>query len=190
MKRLLLAALLVLPSSAVGQAKFFGVAAGATLSDYTDYWGFDTHDRWGFTAGFIAGIRTANWMAISLEPSYTQMGGGDLRADYVEVPLTFGGVARSGDGKMRYGGYTGITGAFKVTCSEPSAFDFCDRVNGSAWFIPLGLRFLRATKPGTFVGIDIKYNLPLGSSVDNAEANQRAWAFRLVFIKGNTPTGY
>jgi hypothetical protein len=110
MKRLLLVALLLLPSTGAAQAKFFGVTAGATLSDYTDYWGFDTHDRWGFTAGFIAGIRTANWMAISLEPSYTQMGGGDLRADYIEVPLTFGGVARSGMARCATAGTAGLRG--------------------------------------------------------------------------------
>ena len=191
MKRLMLAGLLLLPSTAAAQAKFFGVTAGASLSDYTDDWGgINTHDRWGFTGGFIAGIRTSNYMAIAIEPSFTQMGGGDLRADYLECPLTFGGVARSGDGSMRYGGYTGITGAFKLSCSEPANLpvaDVCDNMKGSAWFIPLGLRILRRTNPTTFVGIDVKYDIPLGSSHEVFDANQRSWAFRLVMVKGAVP---
>lgn len=191
MKRLLLAGLLLLPSTAGAQAKFFGFTAGASLSDYADDWGgFDTNDRWGFTGGFIAGIRTSNYMAIALEPSFTQMGGGDLRADYIEVPLTFGGVARSPDGAMRYGGYTGITGAFKLSCSEPGNLPInnaCSGMKGSAWFIPLGLRILRRTNETTFVGIDVKYDIPLGSSHDLYDANQRSWAFRLVMVKGAVP---
>ena len=147
MKRALLAALLLLPSAASAQAKFWGLAAGASLSDYSDdFGGLESNDRWGFTGGLVFGVRTANWMAISLEPSYTQMGGGDLRADYLEIPLTFGGVARSGDGSMRYGGYTGITGGFKMSCSFSSSVisDPCEDIKGSAWFIPLGLRILTA----------------------------------------------
>ena len=190
MKRLIIAALLLFPATAVAQAKFFGVTAGASLSDYTDDWGgIQTHDRWGFTGGFIAGIRTSNYMAIALEPSFTQMGGGDLRADYIEIPLTFGGVARSGDGSMRYGGYTGITGAFKLSCDGPTLqnVDLCDGMKGSAWFIPLGLRILRRTNQTTFVGIDVKYDIPLGSSHNAFDANQRSWAFRLVMVKGAVP---
>jgi hypothetical protein len=190
MKRALLAALLLLPSAASAQAKFWGLAAGASLSDYSDdFGGLESNDRWGFTGGLVFGVRTANWMAISLEPSYTQMGGGDLRADYLEIPLTFGGVARSGDGSMRYGGYTGITGGFKMSCSFSSSVisDPCDDIKGSAWFIPLGLRILRRTNATTFVGIDIKYNIPLGSSFDFVSANQRNWAFRLIMVKGAVP---
>jgi hypothetical protein len=191
MKRLLIAVLLLLPSTAVGQAKFFGFTAGASLSDYSDDWGgYETDDRWGFTAGFIAGIRTSNYMAISIEPSFTQMGGGDFRADYLEFPLTFGGVARSGDGSMRYGGYTGITGAFKLSCSDDTGItsvDACGQLKGSAWFIPIGMRILRRTNETTFIGIDIKYDIPLGSSFDIIQANQRSWAFRLVMVKGAVP---
>jgi len=190
MKRALLAACLLLPSVASAQAKFWGLTAGASLSDFSDdFGGIETNDRWGFTGGLVFGVRTNRNTAIALEPSYTQMGGGDLRADYVEIPLTFGGVARSGDGAMRFGGYTGITGAFKTTCSVPSGIsdDFCNDMKGSAWFIPIGLRILRRASPTTFVGIDVKYNIPLGSSFDIISANQRSWAFRLIMVKGAVP---
>ena len=60
-------------------------------------------------------------------------------------------------------------------------------MKGSAWFIPIGLRILRRASPTTFVGIDVKYNIPLGSSFDIISANQRSWAFRLIMVKGAVP---
>jgi hypothetical protein len=187
-----LATLLVLPSMAAAQAKFWGLLGGATLSDYSDdFGGFETNDRWGGTAGLIFGVRTANWMAVALEPAWHQMGGDDLRVDYLDVPLTFGGVGKSRDGSMRYGGYTGISAAFKLSCSVPSSAvtDVCDDVKGTAWFVPIGVRFLRRTSGATFFGLDVRYSIPLGSSFDIVDANQRSWAFRLMFVKGAIPGG-
>ena len=83
----LLAAILLIPAPAAAQ-KFGGVTAGATLSDLSDAYGAGSTDsRWGGTAGLVFGVRTYRSTTISLEPAWIQRGGGDLKADYLEVPL-------------------------------------------------------------------------------------------------------
>ena len=70
---------------------------------------------------------------------------------------------------MRYGFYTGITAAFKVSCSgDEHPRDPCDHLDGTDWTIPLGFRLLRALgKPGTFFGVDVNYGIPLERSFAN-----------------------
>jgi hypothetical protein len=187
---ILLALVLVLPRTADAQSsKYYGFVGGATLSDFSDsYNAYSTAGKWGGNAGLILGIRTTNRMTLSIEPAWTQMGakigdtGGGI--DYIEVPITIGGLAEGGD-KLRYGGYAGITPAFKLSCSIDQPASACDHVKSTAWFLPLGLRLLTQTGKGAFVGFDIRYSLPLGSTFDDATIHQRSWAFRLVFAKGD-----
>jgi hypothetical protein len=117
------------------------------------------------------------------------MGGSELGLDYIEVPLTFGGVARDREDNFRYGAYTGIAAAFKVSCSEGEGvvLDVCDQAKGTVWFLPVGVRFLRRASGSSYFGIDVKYSFPLGDSFDNSFAEQRSWAFRLIFLKGGAP---
>jgi hypothetical protein len=173
-----------LPSGLAAQYKYVGFAAGANLSDFSDEFGFySTDSRWGANLGLVLGLRTTNRMSFSIEPAWSQMGGADGAVDYVEVPVLIGGLAQSSDA-MRFGGYSGIIPAFKVSCSIDTPTGSCDDLKGSAWFLPLGLRAYRQAGAGKWVGIDIRYSIPLGSSFESVDVNQRSWAFRLVFVKG------
>ena len=181
----LLAVILLLPAMASAQQKFWAVTGGATLSDLSDAYGaYSTDSRWGGTAGLVFGVRTYRSTTISLEPAWIQRGGGDLHGDYIEVPLIFGAAMRSNDGSMRYGFYTGIGAAFKLSCSEEGSLGACDHLNGTDWSIPLGFRLLRQVKPGAFFGVDVKYAIPLERSFDNLDVGMRAWSFRLMYAKG------
>lgn len=151
MAPVLLVALVLLPASASAQQKFWGLTGGATLGDLSDTYGaYSTDSRWGGTAGFVFGVRTYRSTTISLEPAWIQRGGGDLHGDYIEVPLIFGAAMRSNNGQMRYGFYTRISAAFKLSCSEEAALDACDHLNGTDWSIPIGFRLLRQVKPAAF----------------------------------------
>ena len=186
---LLAAVALWSPLQAQTSRTFFGLTGGATLSDFSDdFGGVQTTDRWGGTAGIIFGVRTANWASIALEPAWTSMGGSELSLGYIEVPLTLGGVARDREDNFRYGAYTGIAPAFKISCNDDEALlDVCDQAKGTVWFLPVGVRFLRRASGSSYFGIDVKYSFPLGDSFDNSFAEQRTWAFRLIFLKGGAP---
>jgi len=182
------AILLVAPSAAQAQQKFWGFLGGATLSDISNYYATATTDsRWGVTAGLIVGMRTYRSTTVALEPAWIQRGGGDLKSDAFEIPLTFGAAVRSGDGMMRYGFYSGIGVAFKLSCSSPdipSVGDPCNQMNGSDWFIPIGFRLARQVgAAGAFFGLDVRYAVPLDSSFDLIDASQRPWSFRLMYVK-------
>lgn len=185
-RSVLLAALFLMPGIAEAQAKFVGFTAGATLSDFSNYYSTASNDsRWGGTAGLLIGVRTYRSTTVALEPSWIQRGGGDLKSDAIEVPLTFGAAVSSGGGMMRYGFYTGIGVAFKLSCTDNSGLsvDYCEGMNGSDWFIPLGFRFVRKTSETGGVGLDVRYAIPLDSSFDYADILTRAWSFRLIYTK-------
>jgi hypothetical protein len=188
---ILLATALVLPRTAVAQqaGKIIGVVGGATLSDLSDsYNAYNTTNKWGGNVGLFLGVRAKGTMFVSLEPAWTQMGadiggtGGSI--DYIEVPFTLGGMARSSNQKLHFGGYVGFAPAFKVGCSIDAAVGSCDKVNGTTWFLPLGLRFLSGSGKGTYVGVDVRYLIPLGSAFQGVTVYQRSWAFRLILAKG------
>jgi len=170
------------------QQKFIGFTAGATLSDVTNYYGgANTDSRWGGTASFIVGTKTYRQTAISLEPGWMQKGGGDLKADYLEVPIILSAAVRSGDGMMRYGFNTGIGIGFKLSCNDSSnlAFDPCKSMNDTDWFVPLGFRILRKVgSGGGLFGLDVRYAIPLDRSFDNSDIYTRPWSFRLIYLKG------
>jgi hypothetical protein len=105
-RSVLLAALFLMPGMAEGQARFVGFTAGATLSDFSNYYSTTSNDsRWGATAGLLFGVRTYRSTTVALEPSWIQRGGGDLKTDALELPLTFGAAVSSAEGMMRYGFY-------------------------------------------------------------------------------------
>lgn len=178
--------LATLPATAGAQAKFWGVTAGATSSDIQNYYGgASTDSRWGGTAGFLFGVRTYRSTSVAIEPTWLQRGGGDIRTDYLDLPITFGAVVRSANDVMRYGFYTGIGVAFKLGCSDGSGLstNACTSINGSDWTVPIGFRLLRRAGSG-FAGVDLKYAIPLDSSFDPGDINTRTWAFRLLYVKG------
>ena len=175
---------LALPSGLAAQYKYVGFAGGANLSDLSDEFNFySTDSRWGGNIGLVMGLRTTNRMIFAVEPAWSQMGGADGSIDYVEVPLLIGGLAETSEA-MRFGGYAGIMPAFKVSCGMDELAGACDGLKGSTWFLPLGARMYRKAGAGKWVGLDVRYAIPLGSSFENTEVNQRTWTFRLVFVKG------
>lgn len=157
-----------------------GLAGGATLSDFANP---DTPSRWGGTAGLFVGRPTYATLTV-IEVNWTQKGGkgaNNTRLDYVEVPLTFGGVARTRGGEGRARLYGGISVAFPIGCKSDLA-QLCDRTK-SEWGVPFGLLLGKWSAQERVVGIDVRYTIPLSRAVDLAGFSpyNNSWQFR-VFV--------
>ena len=172
--------LVPLPVWAQGQGTTFGaIIGGATLSDMSGL--SATNDsRWGATAGLMIGYNA--WRTASaIEANWIQKGGGDTRLDYIELPLTVGGIVANSNGSMRGRFYSGISVAFKTGCS--STVPSCDNAEGTEWGWPIGLQFARATGSAGFVGLDVRYSIPLSEAFELTGIHNRPWQFRLMFGK-------
>ncbi len=171
----LIVVLSLVASAAAAQSRrtgtLVGLAGGATLSDFQDP---DSESRWGGTAGLFVGY--ASYRTVStLEVNWIQKGGGDFRIDYIEVPLTFGAAARtSGGSRARF--YSGVSVAFKLSCSDDAT---CDALNGTEWGIPVGLMVGRWSSAERFVALDARYTFAL-SDVVNIGTFHQTWQFRLM----------
>ncbi len=168
------------PATAQWARKFVGITGGATLSDFG---AVNSSSRWGGTAGVSAGFRTSYYTVVNLEASWVQMGAGDTRLDYIDIPLTVGGVGSASGGALRARGYAGISLGFKVGCSTTTAFVNCDDANSTQWTVPFGIMFGRWTQAGTFVGLDVRYALSLSDAFATSRAYNRSWQFRMLFGK-------
>jgi Outer membrane protein beta-barrel domain len=179
---LLLASLLyvLVAQPARAQQPFAGVSGGATLGDIFGG-ATNTSSRWGGTAGLFLGARTTTNTVVQLEGNWVQEGGGDIRLDYIEIPLTFGAAVPTASG-MRFRAYGGIDIQFKVSCSGTSLNPGlnCDRANSTVWSIPFGLQFARATPGGKFFALDVRYSLGLSDAFSTSSAYSRSWQFRLL----------
>jgi hypothetical protein len=165
---------------AQGQGQTFAaVTGGATLTDLAGG-GSSSDSRWGATAGLLLGLN-AGRTAAGLEGNWIQKGGSDTRLDYVEVPLTFGGIADLSGGDMRGRLYTGVSVAFKVSCSSTDVI--CDSANGTEWGWPLGIQLGRRTGLDSFAGVDIRYTFALSDALENVGVYNRPWQFRVMFGK-------
>lgn len=179
-----LACAVVAPATAqyaMGPQAIYGIAGGATLTDLANYNSNST--RWGGMAGLFYGRRLSTGTAAILEVNWAQQGGGDTRLDYISVPLTFG--ATTGRGMGRFRPYVGVSADFKIGCSSPTAL-VCDAASGTQWALPLGVTFGKASATGKFVGLDVRYAVPLSHAFDNSDISNRSWQFRLVLA---TPAG-
>ena len=166
--------------------KFGALIGGATLSDMDNFPGVDD-SRWGATAGILVGMNTGP-TALTFEATWIQKGGGDLRLDYIELPLTLGAVGQFAGGSGRGRLYSGISVGFKISCGAgPSAdanvVDPCDRTKGVEWGWPLGVQLAKVSSTGSFYGIDIRYTLAFNSAFDFADVRNRPWAFRVMVGK-------
>ena len=169
------------PATAQWARKFTAVTGGATISDFG---GVNSSSRWGGTAGVSAGFRTSHYTVVTLETNWVQMGGGDTRLDYIDIPFTVGGVASTSGGAVRTRAYVGISLAFKVGCSATTtAFANCANANSTQWTVPLGIMIGRWTRPGTFAALDVRYVTGLSDVFATASAYNRSWQFRLLFGK-------
>lgn len=167
-------------ASAQGPGTRFGaITGGATLSDM-DHQSTASDSRWGGTAGLLVGMNTGR-TALTFEGTWVQKGGGDTRLDYIELPLTFGAVVAPQGGAARGRFYSGISVAFKVSCS--STIPSCNNAEGTEWGWPIGLQLAKVTEAGSFFGIDVKYTVALSDAFEFSDGFNRPWAFRLMFGK-------
>lgn len=174
----LLAATVIVTIPAHGQARFGGVTAGATLSDFGST---SSNSRWGFTGGVTAGMRNFNWSVTSIEVTYTQRGAEGIRLDYIDVPLLFGGSARLGSGSGRSRFYAGIMVGFKIGCSASTvATAACSDARGTTWGLPFGVQLGSYKTGGTFVALDVRYTLGLNDAFSNIRAYNRGWTFKAI----------
>jgi hypothetical protein len=190
--RALLVATTVLTSPVLAQgpgSNFGGIIGGASLSDLGGYFGGSTTSRWGGTAGAFVG-HNAGRTALMLEGYWIQKGGGDVRLDYIEVPVTFGAIAVTGAGAARGRIYTGIGIGFKISCSSDVAEASCNDANGTEWTWPIGFQLASVKDNGTFFGLDIRYSFALNDAFDVINAYNRPWQFRLMFGKQLGHSGY
>lgn len=167
------------PAAAQYSPMVMGVSIGGSLSDFQSP---DTESRWGFTGGLFLGKATYRTLT-TLEVNYVQKGGtaGDnsARIDYVEVPLTFGGVGRTRSGSGRARLYGGIGVAFKVTCQSDLPAAVCNNVEGVEWVSPFGIQLSKYTEGERFVAVDVRYNIPLSRAFEGGGYNQ-TWQFRVI----------
>lgn len=163
----------------LGTPGFLGIAGGATLTDLGGV-GNSSTSRWGGMAGLLLGRRTSTGTAGMLEVNWSQQGGGDTRLEYVSIPLTFGAI--TGRGMTRARPYIGVSIDLKSGCSSPVPGE-CNAASGSQWALPLGFTVGRVTTAGTFVGVDVRYAVPLSHAFDNSAVVNRSWQFRLVLAK-------
>lgn len=181
---LLLAAFAVATPAAAqrGGAPFVtGLAGGATLSDFQNP---DSDGRWGGTAGLMIGKATFSTLT-TLEVNWAQKGGGDLRIDYIELPLTFGGVGRTRSGTGRARVYSGVAVGFKLSCGGSGGPAACDALNGTEWSIPIGMQIGKWSGEGQsrFIALDARYYLSLSDLADVAQTYQQTWMFRIMIGK-------
>ena len=158
-----------------------GLAGGATLSDFQNP---DSEGRWGGTAGLFLGKATFRTLS-TFEVNWVQKGGGDFRIDYLELPLTFGGVGRTRSGTGRARIYTGVAVGFKLGCGGSSGPAACDALNGTEWSIPIGMQVGRWTGEGQtrFIALDARYYMALSDLADVAQTYHQTWMFRIVIGK-------
>lgn len=181
-RSLLLGCVLVVIAAGPATAQYapmvMGVGIGGSLSDFQSP---DTDSRWGFTGGLFLGKATYRTLT-TLEVNYVQKGGeaagSAVRLDYVEVPLTFGGVGRTRSGAGRARLYGGIAVAFKVTCGSDITAA-CNNAEGVEWVSPFGLMLARYAQGEKFVALDVRYNIPLSRAFEGGAYNQ-TWQFRVI----------
>lgn len=176
-----LALVAVVPAQAQIANKYFGFTGGATYGNITNYELVNSDWRWGGTAGILAGVVASDHSFWEVAPSWTQMGGGDVRLDYVDIPVNGGLLLPLGDGNTFLRGYLGVTLSLKVSCASDVA-NVCDAARGTFWAMPVGVSVVRVLGSGRFVGINASYTpFPLYDAFDGYKSTQRSWQFRAMY---------
>jgi len=179
-----IASLMLLAS--VGQAQYGaspivkGIGGGATLSDFSNP---DSDSRWGGTAGLFVAKATYATLT-SLEVNWIQKGGkgagADVRVDYIEIPVTFGGVGRTRNGEGRARLYGGVSVAFPISCKADLP-GLCGRKQ-TEWGAPFGIMLGRWSASDRFIGVDVRYTIPFSRAFEGGTYNQ-TWQFRLFIAR-------
>jgi len=155
-----------------------GIGGGATLSDFSNP---DSDNRWGGTAGLFVAKATYATLT-SLEVNWIQKGGKDVRVDYIEIPVTFGGVGRTRNGVGRARLYGGVSVAFPISCKSERVSLLCEGKQ-TEWGAPFGLMVGRWSGSDRFIGVDVRYTIPFSRAFEGGAINpyNQTWQFR-VFI--------
>ena len=173
--------LIIATGSATAQRSSFfaGVSGGFTLGDLHDP-AFDTDARIGMTAGLLAGARPTRNTVVNLGAHWVQKGGGDTRLDYLEIPITLGGVALFEDGHYRSRFYTGIAMSVKLGCSSEPVFLSCSDASNVEWVWPIGLLLSRWSRGSQFFAVDIRYTEGLSDAFQDVAISNRSWQVRFI----------
>ncbi len=158
-----------------------GILGGATYSELRGGL-VDTDWRWGGTAGLFSAWRPQTNTVVSIEASWIQKGGEDVRLDYIEIPFLIGGALGAAEGKVRARVYTGAAVAFKIGCSSDTTSASCDVARSPEWSWPIGLTITRWGSRG-FIGLDVRYSVGLNDTFETSAARNRSWQFRMLFGK-------
>ena len=164
------------------ETQIAGIHGGATVSALSNWEaGLISDGRWGGTAGgFFA--RAVNRAAqLNLEVNWVQMGGPDVKLDYVDIPITVGGGIVGWGSSANVRAYVGASIGFKVSCSaDDDLLDPCASAKGTQWTLPLGLVVGKWLESGRFLGLDTRFLWGLSDVSDSIDAKVRSWQFRVV----------
>jgi hypothetical protein len=162
-----------------------GISGGASYGDLgleasTTDW------RWGGTAGVFGAFRASGNTIATLEGNWVQKGGSgegdyDVKLDYFEIPLMFGGVANLGNSSWRGRVYIGFSGGFQVGCNSNAPLLNCDRTNTVEFGFPFGLVFANTSPEGRIAGIDARYTVGLSDTFQDVRSKTRTFTFKLLF---------
>jgi len=167
------------PASAQFARHYAAFTVGATYSDLTDYL-FTLGWRWGATAGLMAGVVTFDYSFLEIAPSWTRVGGGEIRLDDLDIPVLLGGILPLAGPRNRIRVYGGLSLSVRVGCAA-GALGACDVDRGTAWSVPVGVSFIRLVRGGHFAGVDVRYALGFTEVFEVTDATQRSWQFRAMF---------
>ncbi len=170
------------PALAQRGTTMVAVQGGATLSDFTSTGSaFFSNTRWGGTAGVFMGKTFGRNAQANLDVNWVQKGGGTVRIDYVNIPLTVGGGLVASQG-WNVRGYIGIGIGFKVSCSDSTSetIGACDNVKSSEWTLPFGFFFGKWNNSGKFFGIDTRMVVSLSDAFEISTVKNRSLQFRAV----------
>jgi hypothetical protein len=182
---LLMTGLFSTTASAQMSKYVMGISGGASYGDL----GLQTTStdwRWGGTAGVFGAFRASGNTIVTLEGNWVQKGGSgegdaDVKLDYFEIPLMFGGVANLGNSSWRGRLYVGFSGGFQVGCSSNVPLLNCDRTNTVEFGFPFGLVFANTSPEGRIAGIDARYTVGLSDTFQDVRSKTRTFTFKLLF---------
>jgi hypothetical protein len=171
------------------ETQIAGIHGGATVSALSNWEGaLFSEGRRGGTAGVFFARAVNRAAQLNLEVNWVQMGGPDVKLDYVDIPITFGGGIVGWNSGANVRAYVGASVGFKVSCSaDDSAFDPCASAKRTQWTLPLGLVFGKWLESGRFLGLDTRFLWGLSDVANGLDAKVRSWQFRVVL--GNLVAG-
>jgi hypothetical protein len=174
-----LPAVCVTPSAHAQLARrYAGFAVGGTRSVLAQH-PQQTEPRWGPAVGLMTGVVGFDYYFLEFAPSWTRMGGGDTRLDYVDLTLLLGGAFPLFGPAVVLRPFVGITLDVEIGCAAPDGV--CPYAVSPTWSVPVGLSVVRTVRGGHFLGADLRYVAGLSHVFSNTYITHRAWQLRALF---------